>query len=245
MAYPAARPPSAGVLVRLYSKKQFSMRYAFRNDALPGEIIAAACGRHGQSRFSLLAKSGICAISMVVRGILLLAFGLSLPQSALGHGGLSMDDDMCRLRVGPYNIHFVGYQPESSAEKEFCEDIPQTGQTVVVLDYIDQELRTMPVEVRIIRATESEADLDAVTVLYLPPKIYPTGSLHFQHAFAEPGKFVGLVTVNDTQKLVARFPFSVGNRGGNGRHVGWILLAIAIGAGLYFYSVKIRPRIGA
>ena len=220
------------------------MRYAFCNDALPGEIIAAACGRHGQRRFNM-ERSGIYAISIVVRAILLLAFGLSLPQSAIGHGGLSMDDDMCRLRVGPYNIHFVGYQPESSAEKEFCEDIPETGQTIVVLDYIDQELRSMPVEVRIIRASGSEADLDAVTVLYLPPKTYPTGSLHFQHAFAEPGKFVGLVTVNDTQKLVARFPFSVGNRGGIGRLVGWILLAIAIGAGLYFYTVRIRPRISA
>lgn len=218
------------------------MRYAFRNDSLPGESIAAACSQHGQSRFNK-ARIGICSISRVVRAMLLLAFGLSLPQAAIGHGGLSMDDDMCRLRVGPYNIHFVGYQPESSAEKEFCEDIPRTGQTIVVLDYIDQELRSMPVEVRIIRDTGSEADLDAVTVLYLAPKIYPTGSLHFQHAFAEPGRFVGLVTVNDTQKLVARFPFSVGNREGNWGLVGWILLAVAIGAGLYFYTVKIRPRI--
>ena len=182
-------------------------------------------------------------MNIATHRILLFAIGLLLPQVAIGHGGLSMDEDICRLRVGPYNIHFVGYQPESSAEKEFCEDIPDTGHTIVVLDYIDQELRALPTEVRIIRASGSEEDLEAITVLYVPPKIYPTGSIHFEHTFKDPGKFVGLVTVADTQKLVARFPFSVGKGGSIGTIVVWVLLALAIGAGLYFYTVRIRPRI--
>ena len=96
---------------------------------------------------------------------------------------------------------------------------------------------------RIIRDLGSEENLDAVTVLYVPPRIYPAGSLHFEHTFKEPGKFVGLVTVTDTQKLVARFPFSVGNSGSTGKIVVWALLALTIGAGLYFYTVRIRPRI--
>ena len=175
--------------------------------------------------------------------ILLLAIRLLLPQLAFAHGGLSMDKDLCRLRIGPYNMHFVGYQPDRSAEKEFCEDIPETGRTIVVLDYIDQELRALPTAVRIIRASGSEENLDAVTVLHVPPKIYPTGSLHFEHTFNEPGKFVGLVTVADTQMLVARFPFSVGNSGSTATIVVWVLLALAIGAGLYFYAARIRPRI--
>jgi hypothetical protein len=184
-----------------------------------------------------------CTMKIATHAILFLAIGLLLPQPALAHGGLSMDKDLCRLRIGPYNMHFVGYQPERSAEKEFCEDIPHTGHTIVVLDYVDQELRALPTEVRIIRASGSEEDLDAITVLYVPPKIYPTGSLHFEHTFKESGKFVGLVTVADTHKLVARFPFSVGNSGSAGTIVVWVLLALAIGAGLYFYTVRIRPRI--
>lgn len=184
-----------------------------------------------------------CTMKIATHAILLLAIGLLLPQLALAHGGLSMDKDLCRLRIGPYNMHFVGYQPERSAEKEFCEDIPETGRTIVVLDYVDPELRALPTEVRIIRASGSEEDLDAITVLYVPPKIYPTGSLHFEHTFKEPGKFVGLVTVADTHKLVARFPFSVGNSGSAGIIVVWVLLALAVGAGLYFYTVRIRPRI--
>jgi hypothetical protein len=172
-----------------------------------------------------------------------LALLLLMPRLAAGHGGLSMDEDICRLRVGPYNIHFVGYQPESSAEKEFCEDIPRTGHTIVVLDYIDPVLRSMPTEVRIIRDTGSEENLDAITELYIAPKLYPTGSLHFEHTFKEPGKFVGLVTVTDTQKLVSRFPFSVGKGATSWTIFVWIAIALAFGAGLYFYTTRIRPRL--
>ncbi len=154
-----------------------------------------------------------------------------------------MDKDICRLRVGPYNIHFVGYQPESSAEKEFCEDIPSTGKTIVVLDYVDQELRSLSAEVRIIRDTGTEDNLDGITVFHLPASIYPTGSVHFEHTFSEPGKFIGLVTVHDKQKLVARFPFSVARSGASWTMYGWIAIALAFGAGLYFYTTRLRPKL--
>jgi hypothetical protein len=131
---------------------------------------------------------------------------------ALAHGGLSMDEDKCKLRVGPYVMHFVGYQPESpSGPKEFCEDIPDTGATVVVLDYVDDALRDLPTEVRIIRDTGSEQNLDPITVLHLGAALYPTGSLNFEINFSEPGKFIGLVSVGTGEKkMVSRFPFSVG-----------------------------------
>ena len=132
---------------------------------------------------------------------------------AFAHGGLSMDEDTCKLRVGPYLMHFVGYQPDSaSGPKEFCEDIPETGRTIVVLDYLNDELRDLPTEVRIIRDTGSDAAADNVTLLHLPPKVYPTGSLNFEMNFPESGKFVGLVSVGGADKLVSRFPFSVGRR---------------------------------
>ena len=31
--------------------------------------------------------------------------------------------------IGPYNMHFTGYQPDNTRNKEFCEDIPSTGRT--------------------------------------------------------------------------------------------------------------------
>jgi hypothetical protein len=141
--------------------------------------------------------------------VLMLAIGIpSFSTQAQAHGGLALAEDMCRLTIGPYNMHFTGYQPDNTRNKEFCEDIPATGRTVVVLDYMEDALRPLPTEVRIIKDTGSEQDLQAITVLHLPPKVYPAGSVNFEYNFDRPGKFVGLVTVGD--KHVSRFPFSVG-----------------------------------
>lgn len=142
--------------------------------------------------------------------IALAALFLSVPSLALAHGGLSMEQDMCKLRIGPYAMHFTGYQPEATGTKEFCEDIPVVGHTIVAFDAIDQPLREVPVEVRVIRDTGDEHDLEAITVLHLPPKVYPSGSVTFEHDFKEAGKFVGLVSTRDANgQYVSRFPFSV------------------------------------
>ena len=150
----------------------------------------------------LLKSAGAC--------FLMLAIGFTFSTQAQAHGGLALAEDMCRLTIGPYNMHFTGYQPDNTRNKEFCEDIPSTGRTVVVLDYMEDALRPLPTEVRVIKDTGSEQDLQAITVLYLPPKVYPNGTVNFEYNFAQPGKFVGLVTVGDKQPIVSRFPFSVG-----------------------------------
>jgi len=150
----------------------------------------------------LLKPACVCVVMLVI--------GVIFSTQAHAHGGLALAEDMCKLRVGPYNMHFTGYQPDSTRNKEFCEDIPATGRTVVVLDYMEDALRPLPTEVRVIKDTGSEQDLQAITVLHLPPKVYPAGTVNFEYNFDQPGKFVGLVTVGDKQDLVSRFPFSVG-----------------------------------
>jgi len=142
--------------------------------------------------------------------ILMLAIGIPFSTEAHAHGGLALAEDMCRLTIGPYNMHFTGYQPDNTRNKEFCEDIPSTGRTVVVLDYMDDALRPLPTEVRVIRDTGSEQDIQAVTVLHLPPKVYPAGTVNFEYNFDKPGKYVGLVTVGGPKEHISRFPFSVG-----------------------------------
>src|SRR6185295_10269547 len=94
---------------------------------------------------------------------LMLAIGVTFSTQAQAHGGLALAEDMCRLTIGPYNMHFTGYQPDNTRNKEFCEDIPSTGRTVVVLDYMDDALRPLPTEVRVIRDTGSEQDIQAIT----------------------------------------------------------------------------------
>jgi hypothetical protein len=165
---------------------------------------------------------------------------VSAPQSAFAHGGLAMEEDYCRLRVGKYFMHFTGYQPDSpNATKEFCEDIPATGNTIIVLDYVSRDLRDLPTEVRIVKDTGREQDLEAITVFHLPAKRYPTGSLSLEYNFAKPGRYVGLVTVGDQEKSVARFPFSVGSSGNVSY---WLVAALAAAAAVALYFFGLRQR---
>ena len=118
--------------------------------------------------------------------------------------------------------------------------MPGIGRTVLVLDYIEGELRSLPVEVRVIKDTGSEQDLQAITVLHLPAKVYPGGFINFEYSFDKPGNFIGLVTVGGKQEHVARFPISVGESGVVSHFMHYIMIivplaAIAGGAAIFFF----------
>jgi hypothetical protein len=190
-------------------------------------------------------------IIMIIRGIAawLLAMSL-LTSAAYAHGGVGMVDNRCVLRIGPDIMFFTGYQPQNSRE-EFCDDVPNTGQTVVALDMQDTELRAMLTEIRLIKddgthtrmnglPVLSDAELaskellDPVTIAYFPPKQYPTGTLTFEHTFPENGKFIGIVTVRNEhgQTFVSQFPFSVGQPIARNL-IMYIGLLAALAAGVY------------
>jgi hypothetical protein len=170
------------------------------------------------------------------------ASSLAGAVTVFAHGGLSMDQDTCKLRVGPYVMHFTGYQPDRTAEREFCEDIPATGRTVIVLDYLDPKLRSVPVDVRIIRDVADQSDLDAITVYRKEPAVYEKGTLSIEHRFDEAGRFVGLVTVTESDQIaqVSRFPFSVGRTSARTWLVyGFFAVAtVGLGAALFLYSTR-------
>lgn len=151
----------------------------------------------------------------------------ALPASLLAsavwaHGGLSMDQDQCKLRLGPFQMHFAGYQLDAQ-RSEFCEDIPRVGETIVVLDAVDNALRDMPIEVVIARRRDNPDDLRDVEYR-VPPQVYPKGTLTLRHTFREPGDYVGLVYAGEGREHTAVFPFAVG------RDRSWPWLAGGAGA---------------
>ena len=178
-------------------------------------------------------------------GCAVFAIGALVSSQVHAHGGLSMAEDMCKLTIGPYMMHFSGYQPENSQQKQFCEDIPATGQTIVVLDYIEQELRSLPAEVRIIKDTGSEDNLEGITVFHLPAKVYPNGSIDFAYTFDKPGRFVGMVTVGDKQQHISRFPFSVGEPKFFSKFLNIYMVPVAavviVGAIVFFMRDRRKP----
>ena len=170
-----------------------------------------------------------------LRWLIAIVIGVACSMQVNAHGGLSLAEDMCKLTIGPYTMHFTGYQPESSQEQEFCEDIPNVGRTIVALDYIDEDLRPMTTEVRIIRDTGSEENLDEITIFRIEPKVYSNGSVTFEHNFPVEGKFVGLIIVrNDDTEYVSRFPFAVGTGGKSNLPIILGLLVVAAAAGFFF-----------
>jgi hypothetical protein len=175
-----------------------------------------------------------------VAGLFFMILALEVPLSAQAQHTHELEKNFCILKVGPYGMHLTGYQPDLAGGKESCGEVPGTGRTVLVLDYIEGELRSLPVEVRIIKDTGSEQDLQAITVLHVPPKVYSVGFISLDHHFDQPGKFVGLITVGGTQEHIARFPISIGesNIVSHFMHYAMViipLVAVAGGAAIFFF----------
>lgn len=145
----------------------------------------------------------------------------------LAHGGVVMEEDQCIIKFGFYRAHFTVYQPTTSRDREFCEDLPDSGPTIFVLSYLHDSLATVPVDFRIIRNVtglgrfakwsdlEKIGDLETLSVFYQPPVLRPEGVLTVEHEFQETGDYIGIVTArhpsNDTLYR-AVFPFQVGSR---------------------------------
>ncbi len=172
-------------------------------------------------------------------GLMVAAFAVAFSGPVAAHGRLGAAEGRCRLFIGPDTMNFTGYLPDAS-KVEFCEDIPATGHVIVALDDVQEELRDMKVEIRIVRdvggPAREEENLDAVTVAYVEPRYYPTGTITFQHTFNEPGYFVGIVTAvgDHGERWTSRFPFSVDKSFARTLPI-YLLLAAAVIALFFIY----------
>ncbi len=170
---------------------------------------------------------------------------ITAPFSAQAQHGHELAADTCVLHVGPYKMYFASYQPDTYYDRKFCQELPGTGNSVLVLDFVEQELRSMPVEVRVIRDTGSEDNLEAVTVTHFPAKVYAAGSIDVKYNFDKPGKFVGLVSIGDKHEHVSRFSFSVGETGtvSHLTHYVGVFVPVMVGVALaVFYAFRDRRK---
>lgn len=146
-------------------------------------------------------------------------------QSGLAHGGVVLEEDRCLINIGFLTAHFTVYQPETRANEEFCEDIPDVTGSVFVMEYLHDFLREMPVDFRIIRDVndvgefarwedvQAIEDLEAATVFYQPPVIQANGNYTVDYAFDEKGTYIGIVTASHPdgeRQYNAVFFFQVG-----------------------------------
>ena len=153
--------------------------------------------------------------------------GLLLSSNATAGGGVVLSEDTCIITIGFYTAHFTAYQPKSSGNKQYCEDLPEPGETIFVLEYLHPSMHEVPIDFRIIRNesglgkyVDAEdvvalGDLMALSVFYQPPETYVDGTFSIDHTFAEKGDYIGVVTAGHPTSdalYTAVFPFAVGVR---------------------------------
>jgi hypothetical protein len=189
----------------------------------------------------------------------LIVLVLSLPvififnnDPAYAGGGVVAGDNQCTMHIDFYSARFTAYQPNTRGNEEFCEDLPDIGPSIFVLDYLHPSLKKVPVDFRIIRDVtgqgrfakledvEALGDIEPLTVFYHPPEIRSNGSYQVEYEFIEKGKYIGVVTAGhptNENTYAAVFPFSVGKQ-----TYGWRLLIAVFIAILAILAWRRRAR---
>ena len=194
-----------------------------------------------------------------ITGWVCIVLGLLLAGDAFAGGGVILRNDICIIKINFYEAHFTAYQPETSGNEEFCEDLPDTGRTIFVLDYLHNSLKEVPVDFRVIKDVtglgpyvrlehiDAIEDIERHTVFYQPPIIRRDASLKIEHTFAEKGDYVGIVTAGHPTKdetYSSVFPFTVG--AANYSYLLTILMVLTPFVIFYFLRRRSgKPRTGA
>ncbi len=115
-------------------------------------------------------------VSRFAASFFLLALSIAgSPSLAAAHGNVSIEEDMCVRKVGGSMVHFSAYQPQIEPKAQYCTDIPDVGDTFLVVDLVDPSLRNMPVGIKIIQGVNDNEQDEAKTVAYWKPVSHPDG----------------------------------------------------------------------
>ncbi len=163
---------------------------------------------------------------MLLHVMVLLACAFAAPH-ARAHGSVSLEDDLCIIRVNYLRAHFKVYQPLTTGHEEFCEDLPAATESVFVMEYLHDALRETAIGFRVVRDVTGKGrfarladvqqieDIDAVTVFHRPAAVEPdVYSAAVQ--FDAEGDYIGIVTLlppGSSEQRMTVFPFAVGFRG--------------------------------
>jgi hypothetical protein len=187
-------------------------------------------------------------IKNLCHAILSMAMAVIPTAGTLAGGGLVLEDDVCIIRIDFYSAHFTAYQPDTSGNTQYCRNLPDTGETIFVLDYLHQSLQEVPVSFRIIKDVtgqgrfvklkhvEAIGDIEQHTVFYQPPIVRPDASFKIEYDFVEEGAYIGIVTAGHPSKdtiYTAVFPFEVG-----GSNFTWLAALFLLLAGSTFFVVR-------
>jgi hypothetical protein len=139
--------------------------------------------------------------------------------------GLVLEGAACTIQVDIYSVEFAAYQPDSSGNTQFCQELPDTGHTIMVLDYLHPSLKEVGVDFRIIRDVTGQGsfvklkhideieDIEQQTIFYQAPSIEADASLQIEYELREKGRYIAIINAEHPSNgriYTAIFPFEVG-----------------------------------
>ena len=125
--------------------------------------------------------------------------------AAAAHGKVSLEEDSCVRRIGDSMVHFSAYQPQHEPSAQYCTEIPKGGDTYLVVDLVDDALRTMPIGMRVVRGTSETED---ETVSYLRPSYHPEGVIQSETSL-DQGLYTVIITAEGVPPLRYQYPLRV------------------------------------
>jgi len=138
--------------------------------------------------------------------LLIAATGFGFAPKAWAHGNVPVEEDACARFLGTQIIHFSAYQPQHEKGAQYCNEIPKTGDTIVVVDLYNQRLREVPVSLQIIDPNASE---ESQVLFASKPKIYKHGVIEAKAPFSHSGAYKAVVTIFDGAEQTGSLNFSV------------------------------------
>jgi len=138
--------------------------------------------------------------------VLMVVIGWLLQGVAFAHrfGG---PNDPCERKLGTSLIHITLYQPQFDPDAEYCDQVPRAGNTVLVVDVLGDELRQLPLGLRILTNRNTQPQR---MMLSIPPKIYRRGVADAQVMLSGGGAYVTQITLGEgSAQRILSFPIRV------------------------------------
>ncbi len=166
-------------------------------------------------------------------------------QLMIGHMGHGGD---CSIKTGAFPVSFSAYEKPKGAlppTHAYCDHVPEVGEHILTVDLQGTKSREIPIGVRLVSATKGQADGN--TIMSMPAKLYPSGSITFAVNLKELGQYNLLLETEKADKMstAVTIPIHVGDGGGHGGSgIGAIEIALLLGAGggiAAFFWLRRKP----
>lgn len=129
-----------------------------------------------------------------VAGLLVLALCGNARSQGEGHEHHGIANNTCPLIVaGMHEMHVAAYHATTGMLDELCREIPSTGKISITLDAIDNAIREMTTEIKVVAGDGTAPD--PVVLKHVPETHYPSGVASFTVDLESPGKYALLVTL--------------------------------------------------